>query len=107
MSKLVLAQVKGGRPFSFRRSGISCTWLTGTTAAAGIFITLGAVTSTQARAEARNAGVITVGADRCPRVQLWSIEDYFNGKSAQLPTLADPNTGRPIQPALLRVANAT
>ena len=44
---------------------------------------------------------VTVGADRCPRVQLWSIEDYFNGQMARLPTLADPNTGRPIQPALL------
>lgn len=100
-SKLVLAQVKGGRTFQLSAFRDFMHVVNRDDAAAGIFITLATVNSTQARAEARNAGEITVGADRCPRVQLWSIEDYFNGKTAHLPTMADPNTGRPIQPALL------
>ena len=38
-------------------------------------------------------GEVTVGAERYPRVQLWSISDYFEGRPPVLPSLADPWTG--------------
>ena len=46
-------------------------------------------------------GEIALGAERYPRVQLWSINDYFGGRRPDLPTPADPETGKPMQPSLL------
>ena len=41
-----------------------------------------------------------VGASRYPRVQVWSIADYFDGRIPQLPALADPYTGKAVQSRL-------
>ncbi len=100
-SRLVLAQVKGGQAFQISAFRDFLHVINRDDAAAGVYVTLENVASSQARAEARAAGMVTVGADVCPRVQFWSIEDYFNGQMPRLPTLADPHTGRPIRPALL------
>ena len=99
-ARLVLAQVKGGafqlgqlRDFLYvcEREGAAC----------GVFITLGRVRSPQARALAAERGEAASGAGRYPRVQLWSIEELFEGRRPALPALADPQTGRPVQPRML------
>ena len=58
------------------------------------------MTSPSAQAEAAGLGEVAVGAGRYPRAQLWSIADHFEGRAPSLPTLADPDTGRPIEPSL-------
>ena len=70
-------------------------------AACGVFVTLDRVRSAQARALAAERGEIAVGAGRYPRVQLWSIEELFEGRGPALPALADPQTGRAVQPRML------
>ena len=98
-SRLALAQVKGG---AFHLSAFRdfLHVIEREDAAAGVFITLDPVSSPSARAEAREQGEIAVGAERYPRVQLWSIADFFEGRKPSLPTLADPYRGGAVQPAL-------
>ncbi len=38
-----------------------------------------------------------VGARDYPRIQLWSVEDCFDGRPPDLPPLADPYTGAPLR----------
>ena len=99
-ARLVLAQVKGGafqlgqlRDFLYvcEREGAAC----------GVFVTLERVRSPQARALTAERGEAVSGAGRYPRVQLWSIEELFEGRRPALPALADPQTGRPVQPRML------
>ena len=98
-SRLALAQVKGG---AFHLSAFRdfLHVIEREDAAVGIFITLDPVSSSGARAAAREQGEIAVGAERYPRVQLWSIADFFEGRRPSLPTLADPYRGGAVQPAL-------
>ena len=98
-SRLALAQVKGG---AFHLSAFRdfLHVIEREDAAVGIFITLDPVSSSGARATARAQGEIAVGAERYPRVQLWSIADFFEGRKPSLPTLADPYRGGAVQPAL-------
>ena len=100
-SKLVLAQVKGSRSFQLGQFRDFLHVVEREPAACGVFITLDRVSSSQARALAAEQGRVTFGAQHYPRVQLWSIEDYFEDRLPHLPALADPNTGKPMQPALL------
>ena len=98
-SRLVLAQVKGGA-FQIGQLRDFLHVVGREKAACGVFITLDSV-SAGARAEARALGEVVVGAERYPRVQLWSIADHFAGRRPHLPALADPETGKPIAPRLL------
>ena len=100
-SKLVLAQVKGGRSFHLGQFRDFLHVMERESAACGVFITLSPVTSGQARALAAEAGEVTVGAERYPRVQLWSIADYFEKRRPHLPVLTDPYTGKPVEPRIL------
>ena len=100
-SKLVLAQVKGGRSFQLGQFRDFLHVMERESAACGVFITLSPVTSGQARALAAEAGEVTVGAERYPRVQLWSIADYFEKRRPHLPVLTDPYTGKPVEPRIL------
>ena len=76
-SSLVLAQVKGSPRFS-RSAFRDFLHVVGREEAAlGIYVTQNPVNSRDARAEAAAMGEVTVGAERYPRVQLWSISDYF------------------------------
>lgn len=100
-SKLVLAQVKGGRSFQLGQFRDFLHVMERESAACGVFITLNPVTSGQARALAAEAGEVTVGAERYPRVQLWSIADYFEKRRPHLPVLTDPYTGKPVEPRIL------
>ena len=98
-SKLALAQVKSGA-FKLGEFRDFLHVVERENAAAGIFITLDPVTSSGARAAAREQGEVAVGAGRYPRVQLWSIADLFEGHRPNLPVLADPYRGGAVQSAL-------
>ena len=100
-SRLVLAQVKGGRTFQIGELREFLHVVERENAAAGVFITLDPVGSSAARAEARRLGETVAGAERHARVQLWSIADHFEGRRPHLPALTDPNTGKAIAPRLL------
>lgn len=60
----------------------------------GIYITLEKVTSDKAIAEIAEFGKVKIGAKSYPRVQLWSIEEHFNGVTPDIPPLLDPYTGK-------------
>ncbi len=100
---LVLAQVKGGafRPNDLRAfRGVMAS----EEAALGIFITLRKVKGQQRRnAERELAGFGTLqqGADEFPRLQLWSIEEYYDDRFPYMPTLAHPFTGKPLRGTLI------
>ena len=100
-SRLVLAQVKGSRNFQLGAFRDFLHVVERENAAFGVYITVDSVESGQARAEARAKGTISVGASVFPRVQLWSIRDFFEGRWPNLPTLTDPYTGKPVQPTLI------
>ena len=100
-SDLVLAQATGTRGFSLGKFRDFLHVVERERAAAGVYITLERGGSDTALAEARAKGEIIVGASRYPRVQVWSIADYFDGRFPQLPTLADPYTGKPVEPRIL------
>ena len=98
-SRLVLAQAKGGA-FALSQFRDFLHVVNSNNAALGIYITLEPVTSRAARAEAAALSSIRIGAAEYPRVQFWSIQDYFDGRRPNLPVMADPNTGRAMQPSL-------
>ena len=100
VSKRVLAQVKGGR-FSLSQFRDFLHTVDREDAALGVYITLENVNSPNARAEAQGMGKVRVGASEFPRVQLWSIHDYFDDRSPLLPAMADDYTGKPMQPQLM------
>ena len=99
-SDLVLAQVTGAQGFSLGKFRDFLHVVERENAAAGVYITLDRGGSDTALAEARAKGEIIVGASRYPRVQVWSIADYFDGRIPHLPALADPFTGKPVQSRL-------
>ena len=91
----VLAQVKSGRfNLSQLRDFLHVVEREG--AALGLYITLGRVASRGARAEAAGSGTIGFGTSTYPRVQLWSVEQWFAGERPDLPAMADPYTGKPM-----------
>ena len=98
-SNAVLAQVKGGR---FQLSHVrDFLWvMQREQATLGIFITLEPVTSSQAKSEGATLGQITIGASVYPRVQFWSIQEYFAGGFPNLPPMNDPYTGKPMRTVL-------
>ena len=93
-SDVVLAQVKGGKPSRGQlRDFLHVVDREG--AAMGIFITLEDVSKAW-HAEAVGSGEINIGASVFPRVQCWSIREFFEGSPPRLPPLTDPYTGREI-----------
>ena len=99
-SRLAIAQVKGGRTFRLGELRDFLGVIQRDNAACGVFITVDRVTSRTARAEAAGLGDVTVGGVAHPRAQLWSVEEYFGGVRPNLPSLANPYTGRPIEPTI-------
>jgi DNA modification methylase len=93
---IVLAQVKGGN-FALGQLRDFRHVLARESAACGVFTTLHPVNSTNARREAKEAGYLEMGANRYPKTQLWSIEEYFQDRFPSLPPLADPYTGKAMQ----------
>ena len=97
---MVLAQVKGGGYTADALRSFEAV-MHREQATAGIFVTLKRVTTASAHAAARKRGVLELGASRYPRLQFWCVEDYFDGIVPRLPAMADPYTGKPVQPDLL------
>ncbi|MCY4050803.1 MAG: hypothetical protein OXE41_08725 [Gammaproteobacteria bacterium] len=98
-SGLVIAQVKGG--------GYTATTLRDflhvmerEKASAGIFITMNKTTTSSVLAEAGKLSNYKIGASLYPKLQFWSIEEYLEGHTPKLPTMADPDTGKALQETL-------
>ena len=70
-------------------------------AALGCYVTLAPVRTAAARAEVAAKGTVTVGGVAYPRLQPWSLAEHFDGRPPALPLMADPYTGRPLQPRLV------
>ena len=98
-SKLVLAQVKGGR-FQLGQLRDFLWTLEREKAAMGVFITLNPVTSRNAQTEILRLGTVTIGTETYPRVQTWSLKAHFEGHRLRLPDMRNPYTGKPLQPSL-------
>ena len=100
-SDLVLAQVKGGK-YSASQFRDFLGLISRKPAAMGAYITLLPTTSRDAHAQATGLGEIELegAAQTYPRAQLWSIAAYFEGRAPQMPPLANPYTGEPMQETL-------
>lgn len=93
-SRLALAQVKGGRyQLHYLRDFVGV--MHRENAAIGCFVTLDPITSKAARQEALEMGKIRVSGYTYPRLQLWSIREYFDGILPMMPIMNDPYTGKP------------
>ena len=99
-SRLALAQVKGGK-FSLSMLRDFGGVLERDGAALGCYVTLEPVRTAAARAEAAAKGTVTVGGATYPRLQPWSLAAHFDGRPPALPLMADPYTGRPLQPRMV------
>lgn len=95
-SQLALAQVKGGNfSLSGLRDFIHVT--NRDNAALGCYVTLKPVASASARREIATAGKVSIENTYFPRMQIWSMKDYFDERRPRLPIMNDPYTGKPIQ----------
>ena len=95
-TKLALAQVKGGHfSLSGLRDFIHVT--NRDNAALGCYITLKPVGSREARKEIVKTGKVSVEQIYFPRMQIWSIQDYFDERNPRLPIMNDPYTGKPMR----------
>ncbi|MCY4171599.1 MAG: site-specific DNA-methyltransferase [Bacteroidetes bacterium] len=98
-SKLVLAQVKGGKHHaSALRDFLGV--IDSNKAAMGVYITLSSVKSHNAHSAIGEKGKIKFGVTEFPRAQLWSIENHFENLQPLMPPLADPYTGKKMLPWL-------
>ena len=98
---LVLGQVKSEK-FSLSHLRDFCGVVMRKRAALGVYITLDAEPTTAAKREMTRMGHVRIGSEEYPRVQMWSIRDYFEQRKPHLPGLADPYTGAPAQELLFR-----
>ena len=98
-SGLVIAQVKGGG-YSASALRDFLHVMEREKASAGIFITMKKTTTSSALAEAGKLGNYKIGASMYPKLQFWSIEEYLEGHTPKLPTMADPDTGKALQETL-------
>lgn len=92
-SKKVVAQVKSGK-FSLSQLRDFLNVVEQDKFGFGIYITLDKVTSKDARARIAEFGTVKVDTRNYPRIQFWSIEEYFEGAKPDLPPLLDPYTGK-------------
>ena len=96
---LIVAQVKGGR-FGIAQLREFMHVVDRDGAAIGLLITVDRVKNRAARAAAASAGTMSFGSSSYPKVQMWSIEQWFEGQRPELPALADPYTGKPMMESL-------
>ena len=93
-SRLALAQVKGGKYTpSYVRDFVGV--MHRDQAAIGCFITLEPITSRTGKQEALGMAKTRVSGYTYPRMQLWSIREYFDGNLPMMPIMNDPYTGKP------------
>ena len=95
-SGLVIAQVKGG---GYTASALRdfLHVMEREKATAGIFVTMNKTATGAALAEAKKLGNYKIGASSYPRLQFWSIEEYFAGHKPNIPPMSDPDTGKAMQ----------
>ena len=94
-TQLALAQVKSGKPsLGELRDFIGV--MHRENAALGCFITLFPWSTPSTKREVAGMGKIKMGPTRFPRMQIWSIEEYFSGQRPTLPVMNDPYTGKPM-----------
>ena len=99
-SRLVVAQVKGGGYTASSMRDFQRV-IERENAAAGVYITLERVQARNARQATSELGTFTIGAQRYPKLQLWSIEELLDDREPHLPDMADPYTGERIRQAEL------
>ena len=100
---LTLAQVKGGKARSYAADVERfCYTLTERNAACGVFITLRPIGKrSSVHATAGKFGRITIGNATYPRLQFWSIQEFYaHGTRPNLPPLVDPYKDRTAQTLL-------
>ena len=99
---LVLVQVSASERPSLGKVRDFCRVLNRDGAALGIFITVDRKPTSSARSEAREMGKVTAGGTTTeyPRLQFWSIRDYYDRKMPNLPPLKNPHTGKPVELSL-------
>jgi len=98
-NKLALAQVKSGK-FSLGNLRDFMHVINRDRAAMGCFVTLHSVDSHNIRKEIAIASTVHVDNYDFPRMQIWSIEDYFEKRPPRLPMMNDPYTGKSMIPQL-------
>lgn len=94
--QLVLAQVKGGKNISPTHIRDFIGTIENTGAKLGIFIVLENKNITKGMKTAIAKGNITVDKKTYPKIQIYSVEDYFAGRNPpSLPAILDSFTGKP------------
>ena len=98
----VVVQVKSGKPSmsQIRDFMYVCDR---EKAAAGLFIPMkNNHISTKMKADFRSKGQFKLkhGANTYPRLQFWSVEDFYEGKVPRLPDMTDPVTGKAMPEGL-------
>ena len=101
VTRLVLGRVRSGR-FSLPQLRDFCNVVRREQAALGIYITLDSAPTAAARRQLAGMGRVQIGSRDYPRVQMWSIRDYFEQRVPELPGMTDPYTGQPDQPSLFQ-----
>ena len=100
VTRLALAQVKGGH-FNLGNLRDFNHVIDRDRAALGCYLTVDRIDTHAARTETAGMGTIQVGGMAYPRMQRWSMADYFNQLPPILPVMADPYTGKPMQMRLV------
>ena len=97
---ICIAQVKGGTPSADSIRAFT-SQLTGGYASVGVFITLKKWDTPTVRKCIADAGTLKQGASAFNRLVMWSVEEHFTGIRPNLPPLAHPRTGQPLQEDLM------
>ncbi len=98
-SRLALAQAKGGKfNLSSLRDFLHVTKRDN--AAFGCYISLNDVRSEAAAREVAEFGRFQIGATEYSRMNLWSIENYFDNRYPPMPPMLDPYNGKKIRDKL-------
>ncbi|MDE2863284.1 MAG: DNA methyltransferase, partial [Chloroflexota bacterium] len=96
LTKLALAQVKGGN-FSLGSLRDFGHVIERDSAGLGCYLTLDRIDTSGARSEAARMGSVRIDGTPYPRMQRWSMAEYFDGLPPKLPLMADPYSGKPLQ----------
>ena len=97
---ICIAQVKGGKPNVDALRAFAGK-IKGGEASAGVFITMQPWDTPTVRQCIAEAGKLQQGANEYNRLVMWSIAEYFAAVKPDLPPLAHPRTGRPLQEDLM------
>ena len=97
---ICIAQVKGGKPNVDALRAFAGK-IKGGEASAGVFITMQPWDTPTVRQCIAEAGKLQQGASEYNRLVMWSIAEYFAAVKPDLPPLAHPRTGRPLQEDLM------